>query len=143
MPSYRGIAGRIWHLAPGCGKLEHAATRMGRGEDPLRHHVRRKVRQGVMVNPASHTSFLTVPFPRGGHETVVTVTFAQHQGKTTTTFRQAFFESVGQRDGHQGAGLAASIALRSTWRRLEGQAHRSANEVNELQTQEKSNAHKE
>ena len=38
-----------------------------------------------------------------GHETLVTVTFADHQGgKTRMTFRQAVFESVGQRDGHQG-----------------------------------------
>jgi hypothetical protein len=29
------------------------------GEDPICHHVRRKVRYGVMVNPASHTKFLT------------------------------------------------------------------------------------
>lgn len=37
-----------------------------------------------------------------GHETLVTITFAEHQGKTTMTFRQAVFESVGQRDGHRG-----------------------------------------
>jgi hypothetical protein len=34
---------------------------MVRSEDPIRHHVRRKVRCGVMVNPASHTRFLTLP----------------------------------------------------------------------------------
>jgi uncharacterized protein YndB with AHSA1/START domain len=39
---------------------------------------------------------------RRGHETLVTITFAEHQGKTKMTFRQAVFESVGQRDGHQG-----------------------------------------
>jgi len=37
-----------------------------------------------------------------GHETLVTVTFAEHDGKTKMTFRQAVFETVGQRDGHQG-----------------------------------------
>lgn len=37
-----------------------------------------------------------------GHETLVTVTFAEHQGRTKMTFRQAAFESVEQRDGHQG-----------------------------------------
>ena len=42
-------------LAPGRGRMENAAARMVRGEDPIRHHVRRKVRRGVMVNPASHT----------------------------------------------------------------------------------------
>jgi hypothetical protein len=41
--------------------MENAATRMVRSEDPIRHHVRRKVRCGVMVNPASHTRFLTLP----------------------------------------------------------------------------------
>ena len=49
----------ISRLAPGRGKMENAATRMVRGEDPIRHHVRRKVRHGMMVKPASHTKFLT------------------------------------------------------------------------------------
>jgi uncharacterized protein YndB with AHSA1/START domain len=44
---------------------------------------------------------------RRGHETLVTVTFAEHQGKTRMTFRQAVFESVGQRDGHQGGWSSA------------------------------------
>ena len=34
---------------------------MVRGENPIRHHVRRKVRHGVMVNPAPHTKFRTLP----------------------------------------------------------------------------------
>jgi uncharacterized protein YndB with AHSA1/START domain len=38
-----------------------------------------------------------------GHETLVTVMFAEQQGgKTRMTFRQAVFESVEQRDGHRG-----------------------------------------
>jgi uncharacterized protein YndB with AHSA1/START domain len=37
-----------------------------------------------------------------GHETLVTVTFAEYGGKTTMTFRQAVFESVAERDGHLG-----------------------------------------
>ena len=36
-----------------------------------------------------------------GHETLVTVTFAEHGGKTTVTFHQAVFESVAARDSHQ------------------------------------------
>lgn len=36
-----------------------------------------------------------------GPETLVTVTFAEHAGKTTMTFRQAFFESASLRDGHK------------------------------------------
>jgi uncharacterized protein YndB with AHSA1/START domain len=37
-----------------------------------------------------------------GRETLVTVTFAEHQGKTTLTLRQAVFATVEQRNGHQG-----------------------------------------
>ena len=41
--------------------MENAATRMVRGQDPIRYHVRRQVRQSVMASPAPHTRFLTVP----------------------------------------------------------------------------------
>jgi len=37
-----------------------------------------------------------------GRETLVTVTLAEEAGKTRMTFTQALFESVKQRDGHQG-----------------------------------------
>jgi uncharacterized protein YndB with AHSA1/START domain len=37
-----------------------------------------------------------------GHETLVTITFGEHRGKTTMIFRQGPFESVSQRDGHRG-----------------------------------------
>ncbi|MGH6892425.1 MAG: SRPBCC domain-containing protein [Dongiaceae bacterium] len=37
-----------------------------------------------------------------GRENMITVTFADHNGKTKLTFRQAFFESVEQRDSHHG-----------------------------------------
>jgi hypothetical protein len=33
---------------------------MVRGQDPIRHHVRRQIRQSVMAKPAPHTRFLTV-----------------------------------------------------------------------------------
>jgi uncharacterized protein YndB with AHSA1/START domain len=36
-----------------------------------------------------------------GHETLLTVTFAEHDGKTRLTLRQAVFESVTSRDAHQ------------------------------------------
>ncbi|MBI3527492.1 MAG: SRPBCC domain-containing protein [Betaproteobacteria bacterium] len=36
------------------------------------------------------------------HETIVTITFADHGAKTLMTFRQAEFESVAARDSHQG-----------------------------------------
>jgi uncharacterized protein YndB with AHSA1/START domain len=37
-----------------------------------------------------------------GHETLVTVTLADHGGKTEMTFHQAEFDSVESRDGHRG-----------------------------------------
>jgi uncharacterized protein YndB with AHSA1/START domain len=37
---------------------------------------------------------------RRGHETLVTVTFVEHDGKTTMAFQQAGFASVTSRDGH-------------------------------------------
>ena len=36
-----------------------------------------------------------------GHETVVTVTFAEHGAKTRLTLHQAVFETVAARDSHQ------------------------------------------
>ena len=35
-----------------------------------------------------------------GRENMITVTFAEQGGKTRMTFRQAFFESVSERDSH-------------------------------------------
>src|SRR5438094_908527 len=43
-----------------------------------------------------------------GHETVVTVTFAEQGGKTKLTLHQATFESVSARDAHQ-SGWASSL----------------------------------
>jgi uncharacterized protein YndB with AHSA1/START domain len=37
---------------------------------------------------------------RRGHETLVTVPFVEHDGKTTMAFQQAGFVSVTSRDGH-------------------------------------------
>jgi uncharacterized protein YndB with AHSA1/START domain len=42
-----------------------------------------------------------------GLETVVTVTFAERDGKTLLTFRQAPFHSIEERDGHQGGWSSA------------------------------------
>ena len=50
----RGAA-REWKMPP---------ARVVRSKDPVRHHVRRKVRPSVMVQPAPHTRFLTVPRPQ-------------------------------------------------------------------------------
>jgi len=37
-----------------------------------------------------------------GHDTLVTVTFADRDGRTEMTFHQAIFETVESRDGHEG-----------------------------------------
>lgn len=42
-----------------------------------------------------------------GHETLVTVTFAEERGRTRMTFRQAVFPSVESRDGHRGGWSSA------------------------------------
>jgi len=39
---------------------------------------------------------------RPGHAMLITVTFAEEDGKTRMTFRQEGFESVASRDGHRG-----------------------------------------
>ena len=41
--------------------MESAASRVGRGKDPIRHHVRRTLRQSLMVNRPGAREFLTVP----------------------------------------------------------------------------------
>jgi uncharacterized protein YndB with AHSA1/START domain len=45
-----------------------------------------------------------------GSETLVTVTFAEHEGKTTMTFRQDGFTSMRVRDGH-GEGWSESFDM--------------------------------
>ena len=45
-----------------------------------------------------------------GLETLVTITFADQDGKTLMTFRQIPFQSAEERDGHGAAGPAPSIA---------------------------------
>lgn len=42
-----------------------------------------------------------------GPETLVTVTFAEHQGKTRMMFHQAVFDTVANRDGHRGGWSSA------------------------------------
>src|SRR4051794_38290469 len=45
--------------------MENAAKGVVRSQNSIRHYVRRKVRHGMMVNPAPHTKFLTVPLAKG------------------------------------------------------------------------------
>ena len=42
-----------------------------------------------------------------GPETLVTITFAEHAGRTTMVFRQAVFNTQANRDGHQGGWSSA------------------------------------
>jgi uncharacterized protein YndB with AHSA1/START domain len=42
-----------------------------------------------------------------GMENIVTITFAEQNGKTLMTFRQAPFQSDGERDGHHGGWSSA------------------------------------
>jgi uncharacterized protein YndB with AHSA1/START domain len=61
--------------------------------------------------------------PDGGRgpETLVTVTFAEKDGKTEMTFRQSPFTSVEERDGHRGG-------WNSAFDRLAGEVERVATE---------------
>jgi len=54
-----------------------------------------------------------------GLETLVSVTFAEQDGKTRMTFRQAPFQSVAERDGHRGGWT-------SSFDRLDAHLHGSA-----------------
>ncbi len=64
-------------------------------------------RQGVyreIVAPERLVFTYVSDDPRGnpGHETLVTVTFADQGAKTLMTLRQTGFESIGARDSHRG-----------------------------------------
>lgn len=76
-------------------------------------------RQGVyheVVAPERLVFTYAWEAPEGtpGHETLVTVTFEEHEGKTKLTLRQALFESVTKRDEHQG-GWSSSLARLATY----------------------------
>lgn len=45
--------------------------------------------------------------PSGGVETLITITFAEHDGKTTQTFHQTPFLDVERRDSHVGGWTSA------------------------------------
>jgi uncharacterized protein YndB with AHSA1/START domain len=45
--------------------------------------------------------------PAHGHETLITVVFTEHDGKTRMAFRQQFLPSAGERDGHRGGWTSA------------------------------------
>jgi uncharacterized protein YndB with AHSA1/START domain len=53
-----------------------------------------------------------------GFETEVTVAFAERDGKTVMTFRQAPFRSIAERDGHQGGWTSTFDRLADYVRKL-------------------------
>ena len=90
---------------PGSGLAEtHPLRKFGsefsvQGEDPIRHHVRRKVRYGVMVNPASHTKFLTDPRVKGVRRSYDHVLmFAQTTSASVSSATSSLASSGNHRD---------------------------------------------
>jgi uncharacterized protein YndB with AHSA1/START domain len=53
-----------------------------------------------------------------GPETLVTVTFAEHAGKTKLTLRQTGFQTLASRDGHEGGWTSALERLAEYFARL-------------------------
>ena len=72
--------------APGCGRKKAARSSFREVKEP-----------GRIV-----FTFAWEKNGERGLETLVTVTFAEQGGKTRMIFRQSPFQSVGERDGHQG-----------------------------------------
>jgi uncharacterized protein YndB with AHSA1/START domain len=58
----------------------------------------------LLVYTFAWESRANVGLPDDGapHETVITVQFEEHNGKTTMHFHQAFFAAAAERDGHNG-----------------------------------------
>jgi len=54
------------------------------------------------------------------HETIITIRFEEHQGKTTMHFHQAFFAAVEERDGHRGGWNSAFDRLEDQIGRMQG-----------------------
>jgi uncharacterized protein YndB with AHSA1/START domain len=69
------------------------------GQDYWRSGVFREI---VPPERLVFTYFSDDPNSQPGHETVVTITFADVDGKTEMRFHQAFFENVAARDAHRG-----------------------------------------
>ncbi len=80
------------------GGAYRACIRSPEGQDYWMHGVYREI-----VEPERIAfTFSWEEEGERGQENLVTVTFADHGDKTKLTFRQAFFESVEQRDSHHG-----------------------------------------
>lgn len=73
-----------------------------RAPDGTEHWVRGVYQEIVAPERLVFTHAWLGPDGQPGHETLVTVTFAEHDSGTMMTFHQATFDSVESRDGHRG-----------------------------------------
>lgn len=76
-------------------------TCMRNGEDGSEHWARGVYQEIVAPERLSFSFAWEEPAGEPGRDTLVTVTFADRDGKTEMTFRQAGFESVEERDNHR------------------------------------------
>jgi len=73
-----------------------------RAPDGTDHWVQGEYREIVEPERLVFTHGWLGPDGKPGHETLVTVTFAEQDGQTLMTFHQAGFDSVESREGHRG-----------------------------------------
>jgi uncharacterized protein YndB with AHSA1/START domain len=114
----RSLVFRLWtdpqHARSWWGPSDYPATHVEIGRrpgDPWRCCLRskedgRELWQGGVLRELVEPERLVFTFAwdeagERGLETLVTVTLAEHAGKTVMTFRQTPFRSVAERDGHR------------------------------------------
>lgn len=95
----QGFTGTILQMDVRPGSTYRFHMRGPQGTDHWRQGVYREV-----VEPERLVFTYAWENPEGtpGPETLVTVTFEEHQGKTRLTLHQALFESIADRDSHRG-----------------------------------------
>jgi uncharacterized protein YndB with AHSA1/START domain len=79
------------------GGTWHTTMRSRRGGEERQQGVFREIVEPERI--VFNYAFVD-PTGKRGHETLVTVTFAEHQGKTKLTLNQAIFDTVVTRDDH-------------------------------------------
>jgi uncharacterized protein YndB with AHSA1/START domain len=94
----RGFATRSCEMDVRPGGTYRACIRSPEGQDYWMQGVYREI-----VEPERLVFTFAWENEKGepGYETLVTVTFAEHDGKTKLTFHQAVFESMAERDSHR------------------------------------------
>jgi uncharacterized protein YndB with AHSA1/START domain len=80
------------------GGAWRACIRSPNGKD----HIMRGVYREIVEPQRIVFTFAWEHNGKPGHQTLVTVTFTEHHGKTRLTFHQATFESIADRDSHLG-----------------------------------------